>query len=330
MSAPESEISRSRAFDCSSPASARVSLAALGESVPELGRYGSEPPQMASGATGKSGYLRMRFAFDPRLGRTVLVDLDRRVPLLAQKALYWEGSQPDMACVITISTTGCVVQGDRLALDVHMGEGAHALVTTQSATKIHCMEHNYAAQMQQFDLEEGSYLEYMPDPVILHRTARYAQHTRVTIPESACFLYGEIVVPGRRYHRSDELFGFDVYAASLSAARPGGKRLFDDRFVLEPECMNIRSAGCMGGFDVFGNVFVLLPERHVKPLKDHVGADVSEELAWGALELPHGAGLAFKVLGHTSESVAAKVREFHSLVREAVLGRPLPADFLWH
>ena len=296
----------------------------------ELDPYRDEPPQMKSAAVGKTGYLRLDFRRDEGSGRTVLADLDRRVPLLAQKALYWEESQPDMACVITISATGCVVQGDRMALDIRAEEGAHALVTTQSATKVHVMEHNHAFQLQRFRLEGNSWLEYVPDPVILHRHARFMQDTWVTLPESACFLYGEILMPGRRWHHEEEQFGFDLYSAGFHVCRKDGEApLFEERLVLEPDEENFCSAGVMNGFEVFGSMFALVPEPLAAQIGEAVGCAVTRDLAWGVLKLPEGAGLALRVLGHSVESVRQKTREFHSLVREKGLGRPLPPDFLW-
>lgn len=52
---------------------------------------------------------------------------------------------PDLACVFLINTTGCLVQRDRLELDVMVGSRAQAQVTTQSATKSHAMDANHAA-----------------------------------------------------------------------------------------------------------------------------------------------------------------------------------------
>lgn len=316
--------------DCSSFQSARDAMRRLEKEAVELDPYRDEPPQMKSAAVGKTGYLRLDFCRDGRSGRTVLADLDRRVPLLAQKALYWEESQPDMACVITISATGCVVQGDRMALDIRAEEGAHALVTTQSATKVHVMDHNHAFQLQRFRLEEDSWLEYVPDPLILHRHARFMQDTWVTLPESACFLYGEILMPGRRWHHEEEQFGFDLYSAGFHVCRPDGETpLFEERLVLEPDTENFCSVGVMNGFEVFGSMFALVPEDMASQIGEAVGSSVTKELAWGVLKLPGGAGLALRVLGHTVESVRRKTREFHSLAREKGLGRPLPPDFLW-
>ena len=316
--------------DCSSFAAAKKALSYLEAGAEECFPYRDEPPQMKSGAVGKVGYLRLDFRRDERLCRTVLADLDRRAPLLAQKALYWDQSQPDLACVITIESTGCIVQGDRLALEVRAGRDAHALVTTQSATKVHVMEHNHASLLQHFTLEEGSWLEYVPDPLILHRHARFLQDTWVTLPASAAFVYGEILMPGRRWHHAEEQFGFDLYSSGFHVFRAGEKEpLFEERLVLEPEKTSFCNVGVMAGYAVFGNMFALVPERFLPEIREEAGSGVEKDLAFGALALPGQAGLAFRVLGRSVEGVQAKMREFRSLVREKVLGRALPSEFLW-
>lgn len=316
--------------DCSSFGASRLSLAhMLGEAV-ELSAFQEEPPQMRSDAPGKAGYLRMRFRHEESQGRTVLADMDRRAPLIAQKALYWEESQPDMACVIVIASSGCVVQGDRLSLDVEVEDGARALITTQGASKIHGMEHNCASQLQTFRLGENSWLEYMPGPLILHRSARYLQDTHVQLPASAVFLYGDILVPGRRWHHAEELFGFDRCSTGLRAMRPGASEaLCEERLVLDPDDTEFRNVGVMGGYDILGSLYALVPERHVSALKGAIGADVTHELAWGASVLPGGAGLALRILGRDCEAVRGKMREVHSLIRHSLLGKDLPPEFLW-
>src|SRR5512142_726607 len=143
---------------------------ALGATSPELAAFQDEPRQMASGAVGKTGFLRL--GFERRGDRTILADLDRRAPYMAQRVLYPEESMPDLAWLFMITTSGCVLQGDRLALDVAVAPGARAHVTTQSATKIHSMDANYAVQTQTFTVADSAYLEYLPEPLIPHRQAR--------------------------------------------------------------------------------------------------------------------------------------------------------------
>ncbi len=104
-----------------SPAFDTLSLGAL---APELAKYQQEPPQMASGAVGKHGYLRLRFA--DRGAKSTLHEMERKVPLLVQKALYWDEEMPFLPCVPMISTSGCVLQGDRLTVEIEVDAGACA------------------------------------------------------------------------------------------------------------------------------------------------------------------------------------------------------------
>src|SRR5215218_5189241 len=162
---------------------------ALGSAVPELAAFQDEPPQMRSGTVGKTGFLRL--GFERRGGRTILADLDRRAPYMAQRALYCDQMMPDLAHLFLITTTGCLLQGDRLALDITLGPSARAHVTSQSATKIHAMEANYAAQSQTVVLEDDAYLEFLPDPVIPHRRARFVSDTQICVAPSATLLFSE-------------------------------------------------------------------------------------------------------------------------------------------
>ena len=46
-----------------------------GSTLPEIATYADEPPQMASGTVGKSGFLRL--GFERRGERTILADLGK-------------------------------------------------------------------------------------------------------------------------------------------------------------------------------------------------------------------------------------------------------------
>ncbi|HET9043449.1 MAG TPA: urease accessory protein UreD, partial [Burkholderiales bacterium] len=232
---------------------------ALGRAASELAPFQDEPPQMASGAVGKTGFLRL--GFERRGEQTILADLDRRTPYLAQRALYPEPAMPDLAWLFMITTSGCVLQGDRLALEVTLAPGARAHVTTQSATKVHSMDANCAVQTQSLALGEGAYLEFLPEPLIPHRRARFLSDTRISIAPTATLLYSEIVQPGRKHHHPDECFGATLLSLALGAERPDGRTLFTEKLVIDPARRALRQTGVMGPFDVFGNVILLTPRE---------------------------------------------------------------------
>ena len=137
---------------------------ALGASMPEFALFQDEPPQMRSGTAGKTGFLRL--GFEHRSGKTILANLERRSPYMVQRALHCDEHMPGLAFVFLITTSGCLLQGDRLALDITLHPRAQAHITSQSATKIYAMDANYAAQSQTITLADDAYLEFLPDPVI--------------------------------------------------------------------------------------------------------------------------------------------------------------------
>ena len=301
----------------------------LGLLAPELQAYQDEPAQMASASVGKNGYLHV--AFERRGARTAMVGVERRIPFLVQRALYWDLAMPDMACVYIITTSGGTLQGDRYSVDIEVGEDACAHLTTQSATKLQSMDSNYASMAQTIRLRPGAYLEYLPLPTIPHRHSRFITETRIERDPTATLLYSEVLVPGRRYHHPDEYFGFDVYSSCVRACDPEGKEGFCEKFVLEPRARPLTRLGVMGQFEVFGNVLLLTPRHHADMVLERTepGLDSALPLAWGASRLPNDAGLVFKVLGMEVKPVQEKIREFWKAARAVVKGAEVPPPFLW-
>jgi len=291
--------------------------------VRELAAFQDEPRQLPSGYIGKSGLARIEF--ERCDGRTIVASCHSRAPLAAHKALYWEESIPGMACVYLIMVSGGMVQGDRHSIELVVGPGAQAHVTTQAATWIQEMNANFAAQTQRIELAEGAYLEYLPDIVIPSRHSRFHSHTEVSIAPTATLLYSEVLMPGRK-HKSGEVFQYDVFSSLVRAERPDGSELFAEKLVIEPWRCDLRQCGMMQRFDVLGNVLLLTgrpaAERIIGEVPVACGA--REEWAAGAGLLPHDAGIVYKVLGPESHVVLARVYEFVTLVRRVVLGSAAP------
>jgi urease accessory protein len=302
---------------------------ALGASMPEFALFQDEPPQMSSGTVGKTGFLRL--GFERRSGKTILENLERRAPYMVQRALHCDEQMPGLAHVFLITTTGCLLQGDRLTLDITLRPRAQAHITSQSATKIHAMDANYAAQSHTIALADEAYLEFFPDPVIPHRHARFISDTQISVAPSATLLLSEIIQPGRKHHHPDECFGATVLSISTSASRPDGRSLFAEKLVIEPRRYLMRQTGVMNSFDVFANVILCAPKDKAERIYNRVEADVdlAEGVAFGACRLPNDAGLIFKVLGRETAQVKAKVREFLGVVRKEIVGAELPPPYLW-
>jgi urease accessory protein len=280
-------------------------------------------------APGKHGVLELEFA---RSGdRSVLSHLHRKAPLLAQQALYWDEHLPAMPCVFMITTSGCVLQGDRLDVGISVRRDALAHVTTQAATKVHQMDTDVAEQSTELQLEEGAYLELLPGPVIPHRHSKFITTTVAAVAATATLLVAELVAPGRKHHGGGEVFEYDLYSSSLTITRPDGTPLCTDKFVSEPWLHPVRAVGVMGEFDVLGSLTLAAPRQLAESVLEHVDStvDAADGCMSGASLLANDAGVVYRVIGTETEPVQSRLREFWRLVRHEALGASIPARRPW-
>lgn len=296
----------------------------------ELAPYLAETKAMRMGAPGKFGLLDLVFELD-RNKKSIMRHWDRRAPLIVQQELYFDEGMPEMPCVYILSSGGPNVDGDRYENRFTVRKDAYAFISTGAATKIAEMIYNFSGLKQTFILEENAYLEYIPEATIPCRNSRYVTDTSITIDPSATLLYSEIYTGGRKYYKDGELFVYDLLSVCTEAHRPDGTPLFRERMVAEPKEKSVRNIGIMHRYDVFANVIVLTPEEDAARIyeKTHAFIDREKDLAVGITYLPNQCGLIFKVLGMETQPVKRIVREFGSIVRMQVKGKPLPEEFIW-
>ncbi len=296
----------------------------------EMQPYLKEPPQMYVGAPGKHGYLKLVFELD-NTGKSILREIDRRVPLIAQQELYFDKEMPEMPCLYILSSGGPNVDGDRYQQDITVRKDAFAWVSTGAATKLAEMRYNYSGMVQNITVEEGGYLEFIPEPVYPCKHTRFICDTRLNVHPTATVFYSEIYTPGRKYYRDGEIFEYDILSVCSHGERPDGQQLFREKFVIDPNKIHPRQLGVMGSFDVFANVIVMTPKEHADHIYESTKAyiDRDKKIAVGITHLPNNAGLLFKVLGMEPGPVKDVVRNFLSQVRLEVKGKPLPEEFPW-
>jgi len=212
-------------------------------------------------------------------------------------------------------------QGDRYRIDITLGNNAFAHVTTQGATRIYKMEKNYATQMVNINVGEGSYFEYIPDQIIPFRNSRFYQEVKLSVHDNATMLYSEMIVPGRV--ASGEAFEYDICYIKTIAQNHLRQLRFMDIVKLEPKKEDLTLEGILGKFQVVGTVYIITRELYVKRFKHEIIEKINEfenKISGGVSFLPTRQGIVVRILGNTVGDVKSLIFEVVRIARYQILG----------
>lgn len=308
---------------------------------PAFEAYGDESLAQAPAAgPGKNGLLEATFARSGD-GPTRMVRDHVKVPYHLTGTLDTDPA-PGLATLVAQEPTGGVAQGDRHRLAVDAEAGARAHVTTQSATKVHSMDANYAHLETSLRVAAGSHLEYVPGPTIVNEDARCLQTVSVDLADDAVVVVADVFVPdGLTDH---EPFDFDHYHARVEAEYDG-HLVCADAVDLRPDERDPRDPASIGEYGVVGSLYVFAPGGTADDAREgdatadasSVGLEalvegISDRLAdpegveAGVSRLPRDAGAIVRLLGHREADVTEALRAAWDETRRATLGVGAPAD----
>lgn len=220
------------------------------------------------------------------------------------------------AWVFTSSFGGGLVDGDRIALDVDLGAGAAAWLSTQASTKVYRGPRG-AQSILRARVGPGALLAVVPDPVVCFAASRYDQDQRIELAEGATLVLLDWVSSGR--HGSGERWAFDAYRARQHV-RQQDRLVVHDAVALRTEDGPV--ADRVGRFDVLGTLVLL--GGAARPAAEALVARVAAMPAARRAALlvsatPVGDGCLVRFAGESFERVAAWVRDALAFV-PALLG----------
>ncbi len=287
----------------------------------EFTLFETEVTQLGVGQAGKVGLLQVEL--EALNGKTRIKNLFFRVPLQVQKALYLDPALPGMAFLTLLNPTGGILQGDRLRINILAKAWSLVHITTQAATKLYRMEENYAIQTVNIQAEEGTYVEYLPDPVIPFQGSRFYQEVTLQVHEEATLLFWEILLPGRV--AMGESFAYELYASKVMAFDQRQRLLLLDTLLLQPRVCPLKKKGILGDQEVVGSFYLLTRRLKARELAGRLHEVFQEEGSLGGTsELPTEAGVVARVLGPDSRSVSRALERAWKAARLALLGAPAP------
>lgn len=115
-------------------------------------------------------------------------------PLRVLKSLYPEG--PGICHNVLVHPPGGLVGGDVLDIDVQVGEGAHALVTTPGATRFYKSNGQQAQQRTRLRLAAGARLEWLPLEAIAYNACAAVNQVEFDLAEGAQLLAWDVTALG--------------------------------------------------------------------------------------------------------------------------------------
>jgi urease accessory protein len=140
----------------------------------------------------------MHGAADVRLirqeDRTTLADLRQISPL---RVLFPFAAEGDPFTAALVTTSGGLVGGDSLSLDLQVGEGAQGLFVAQAAEKIYRSAGADGLIDVHLAVGRDGWLEFLPQETILFDNARLRRCTDIDVAPGGRLLAGEMLVFGR-------------------------------------------------------------------------------------------------------------------------------------
>jgi len=159
--------------------------------------------------------------------QTRIAHLHQKDPL---RILFPHRARGDLFTGMLVTTSGGLVAGDELNIDIKVEPGAAGLVMPQAAEKIYRSEGVDCRIGIRLTVGADGWLEWLPQETILFQGARLRRHTVIELDRRARFLAGEITVFGRR--AMGETFSRGLLRDEWDVSR-GGRAVWADSFLLE-------------------------------------------------------------------------------------------------
>ncbi len=244
-------------------------------------------------------------------------------PFHVGRSLKMPGDPPGMPTVYLQSCSGGIFEGDKLRLRITAGEGAAAHVATAASTVVHSMVLQAASQQVELHAQAGSFLEYLPDPVILFPRAKLTSGVRVSVHPGATVILGESVLLHDPKGGDDR---FDWLQSETVIEDGAGKLLARDRFRIEGVQLARGLAGITGSWKAQGSLFVVTSAKPPAELVAAMRAALASAGVYaGATILPNQSGAWSRILATDAAALKTALFSVWAAVRQTLTGAaPMP------
>ncbi len=223
-----------------------------------------------------------------------------------------------------------ILSGDNLHLSVEVGAEASLYLTDQSATKVHSQsavqrERGASAEVTwNIKVGGGGYFEFIPEPIILFKSAALTQRMEITLHSQAQMVLGEIIVPGRMAR--GEFYDFEQFQSRLRMQSPDGKLLFVDNLHILGRSNPFKCSSWLTDFPIIANFIAVVPDIELT----HLARELERHAVPAATlqvcdsPLPGCNGLWIRAIATQVSALKTYQRHLLSCVRQFSGNVPLP------
>jgi urease accessory protein len=266
----------------------------------------------------------LALGFSRREDSTVLARREHCGPLRVQKALYPEG--PGLCHAIVLHPPSGIVGGDRLQIDVEVGECSQALLTTPGAGKWYRSAGPIADQVVSVKVGAGATAEWLPQESIVFSGAQAHMRTTVELAGDARFIGVETLCFGRR--ASGETF--DRGSLRLASdIRIDGKPLWQERGCIAGGSPLLESPIGLAGYSLCSTVLAAGVDIDAQTLAACRTATTKEAGAqFGVSAMPRL--FVGRYLGHSTEAAREWFVTLWQHLRPIMIGRNAVVPRIWN
>ncbi|WP_275287504.1 urease accessory protein UreD [Halomonas elongata] len=252
-------------------------------------------------------------------------------PLRVQRPFYPEGRDtggcPGTCHVYLLHPPGGVVSGDALNIDVEVGAGARALLTTPAANKLYRADSQGVPWRQHTRLEvaDDGVLEWLPQETIAFDGSRGEQVTTIELTGNARCLGWEVLALGRP--ASDLPFASGHLEQRFHLTREG-RPLWLERQPLDPTHPRFHGHWGQGGATVQASLWAAgLSEEDEAEAVAALRDDLPGSHRW-AVTARHGV-LLLRYLGNSRNEAWDLCRRAWDVLRPRLTGRKAQEPRIW-
>jgi urease accessory protein len=266
---------------------------------------------------GRVGDLRLEYV--RRGGKTIVTRSHATSPWHFLPTIYLDDT--GQAHTLLVNPSAGLVGGDRLSIHMTLREGTSALVSTPSANRVYRSLGKESVQTVEIALGPRATLEWVPEPTIPFRGARFRQSIHVRLAPGATVLLWDAIASGRVARK--ERWAFTSLANEITISTADGRSVLE-RYDVAPSQDGM---GLAEPWDYVASLFVIgdsvkdatwtrARERIAERLKD------AEPVVLGGVSEPAAPGVAVKLLARSAPDLSETFDRLWGTVRSVLWNLP--------